>query len=101
MKKYVKHPSIIKIKEKMKSKNMSFSLSFVTKETILNELHKLNPKKACQKSDLPVRVIKENVDIVCNFVYNNFNNSVFSSNFPSYLKNADRTPISKKKDSQC
>ena len=36
IKKYEKHPSIIKIKEKMKNKNMYFSFSFFTKETILN-----------------------------------------------------------------
>ena len=44
----------------MKNKNMSFSFSFVTKETILNQLGKLNPKKACQESDIPVNIIKEN-----------------------------------------
>ena len=84
----------------MKNKNMSFSFSFVTKETILNELRKLNPKKTCQESDIPVKIIKENLDIVSIFVYNNFNNSLFSSNFPSHLKNANITPIFKKKDSQ-
>ena len=46
---------------------MSFSFSFVTKETTLNELRKLNPKKACQVSDIPVKIIKENLDIVSNF----------------------------------
>ena len=34
---------------------------------------KLNPKKTCQESDIPVKIIKENLDIVSNFVYNNFN----------------------------
>ena len=82
----------------MKNKNMSFSFSFVTKETILNELRKLNPKKTCQESDIPVKIIKENLDIVSNFVYNNFNNYLCSSNFPSYLKNANIAPIFKKKD---
>ena len=80
--KYEKHPSAIKIKEKMKNKNMSFYFSFVTKETILNELRKLNPKKVSQKSDIPLKIIKKNLDIVSNFVYNNFNNSLFRSNFP-------------------
>ena len=51
----------------MKNKNMYFSFSFVTKETILNELRKLNPKTACQESDIPVKIIKENLDIVSNF----------------------------------
>ena len=57
----------------MKNKNMSFSFSFVTEETILNELRKLNPKSGCQESDIPVKIIKENLDIVTKFVYNIFN----------------------------
>ena len=72
MKKYDKHPSIIKIKEEMKNKNTPFSLRFFTKETILSELRKLNPEKACQESDIPVKIINENLDIVSNFVCNNF-----------------------------
>ena len=99
MKKYEKHPSIIKIKEKMKDKNVSFSFSFVTKEKLLNELRKLNPKKACQENDIAVKIIKEKLDIVSAlFIINNFNNSLLSSNFPSYLKNANITLIFKKKD---
>ena len=81
----------------MKNKSMSFFFSFGTKETILNELRKLQ-KKARQESDIPVNIIKGNLDIVSNFVYSNFNNYLFSSNFPSYLKNANITPIFKKKD---
>ena len=60
----------------MKNKNMSYSFSFVTKETILNELGKLNPKKAGQENDVPINIIKKNLDIASNFVYNNFNNFV-------------------------
>ena len=71
----------------MNNKNMSFSFSCFTKETILNELRKLNPKKACQESDIPVKIVKENLDSVSNVFYNSFNNSLFSANFPSHLKN--------------
>ena len=49
IKKYEKDPSIIKIKEMMKNKNMSFSFSFVTKETYLIKLRKLNPKNLVRK----------------------------------------------------
>ena len=66
MKKYEKHPSVIKIKEKMKNRNMSF-FSFVTKKTVFSELR-----------DTPFNMIKENLDIVSNFVYSNFNDSLFS-----------------------
>ena len=38
---------------------------------ILNELCKLNPKKACRESDIPVQIIKENLDVVSNLVYSN------------------------------
>ena len=47
---------------------MSFSYTFATKENSLNEFRKLNPQKACQESDISVKVIKENFDIVSNFV---------------------------------
>ena len=96
MKKYEKHPCIIKIKKKMKNKNMTFPFSFITKKK--NLLRKLNLKKAYQESDILVKIIKDNLDVVSNFVYNNFNNSPFSSNFPSYLKNGNRTFIFKKKE---
>ena len=89
IKKHEKHPSVIKIKETMKNKNMSFSFSFVTKKAILNGLCKLNPKKACQKSGIPVKKVKEILDIVSNFIYNNHNNSRISSSCPSYFKKAN------------
>ena len=77
---------------------MSFSFSFITKEAILNELRKLSPKKACQEIDIPVKIIKENLGVVSNFLNNNFNNYQFSSNFPTYLKNTKITYIFKNKD---
>ena len=76
-----------------------FLFSFVTKEIILNKLRKLNPKKARQEIDIPVKIVSDFWDIVSNFFYNNFNTSLFSSNFPSYLKNANVTPIFKTNDS--
>ena len=62
----------------MKNKIISFSFRFVTKETILNELHKLNSKKARKGSDISVKIIKENLDIVSNFLYKNFKNFINS-----------------------
>ena len=52
---------------------------------IFNELQKLKSKKACQGSDALVKIT--------DFVYNNFNNSLFSSYFPSNLENASITPV--------
>ena len=50
-------------------------------------------------NDIPVKVIKENKDIVAFFLYiNNFNNSLSSSIFPTALKYADVKLVSKKDD---
>ena len=77
----------------MDTNNLSSSFEFIDRTKIFNELQKLKSNKACQGSDIPVKMIKENIDIITNCIYNNFNNSLFSSYFPSNLKNADITPV--------
>ena len=69
------------------------SFKFIDRKKIFNELKKLKGKKACQGSDIPVKIIKENINIITDLVYNGFNNSLFSSYFPSNLENADITPV--------
>ena len=77
----------------MGTNNLSFSFKFIDRKKIFNELQKLKSKEPCQGSDIPVKLIKENINIITDFIYNNFNNSLFSSYFPSNLKNADITPV--------
>ena len=55
---------------------------------------KLN--KASQYSDIPTKIIKENLDIFSNFNCESIKNSIKSSIFPSCLKHADVTPLHKK-----
>ena len=66
----------------MGTSNLSFSFKFIDRKRIFNELQKLKSKKPFQGSDIPVKIIKENIDIISDFTYNNFNNSLFSSYFP-------------------
>ena len=56
---------------------------------ILKELDKLKTKKASQKTDIPIKIVKENVDIISHFLYHNFNNSLSCSTFPTGMKYAD------------
>ena len=83
----------------MGTNDLSFSFKFIDRKKIFNELQKLKSKTAFQGSDIPVKIIKENINIITDFIYNNFNNSLFSSYFPSNLKNADITPVFLKKGS--
>ena len=51
----------------MSGKDLQFSFSFETKSKILAEIHNLDKKKACQESDVPVKIIKGNIDIFSEF----------------------------------
>ena len=82
----------------MKEKALNFSFEFVVKPKISKEINKLDGKKACQEHNIPVELIKSKKDLFFHFIYHNFNNSLFSSNFPSNLKAADILPTHKKKD---
>ena len=96
--KYENHPSILRIKNYMKEKDLYFSFEFADKPKISKEINKLDEKKACQEHDIPVILIKSNKDLFSHFIYHNFNNYLFSSNFLSNLKAADILPTHKKKD---
>ena len=43
---------------------------------------------------MPVKIIKENKDIVAFFIYHNFSKSLSSSTFPTVLRYADVKPFS-------
>ena len=66
------------------------------------DILKLDKNKASQHSDIPIKIIKEDLDIFADFLCTNINSSFKSSSFPSCLKMADLTPLHKKdtKDSK-
>ena len=76
----------------------SFAFEFVSLEETIKEVNKLSIKKASQTLDIPVKIVKENKDLISYFVYNNFNNALSSSQYPNNLKYADVTHVFKKDD---
>ena len=94
--KYGNHPSIIAITEKMeKLGNPTFGFDFTSYEETVKEVNNLKIRKVSQKRDIPVRIIKENIDISY-FLYHNFNNSLSCSTFPTAMKYGEVTPVHKK-----
>ena len=91
------HPGILKFKYFMTDKTMLFSFSYITQEKTYKTLQNLDKKKTCQENYIPVKIIKSHNNIFSYFVQQNFNNSLFSSIFPSELKRADIIPIHQKK----
>ena len=95
--KYKNHPSIKAITDRMeKLGKPTFNFKFTSHEETEKEVNNLKIKKASQKSDIPLKIIKENVDIISYFLYHNFNNSLSCATFPTSMKYADVIPIHKK-----
>ena len=56
----------------------------------------MKANKATQNTDIPTKLIKENSDIFADFIFENLNDSISQSVFPSALKLANITPVYKK-----
>ena len=63
---------------------------------IFQEIVHLDPSKACQDTDVPTKIIKNNADIFTDFVHPPINASVSNGNCPSFLKLASVIPVFKK-----
>ena len=94
--KFWNHSSIIMIKNK-KVADQSFSFGPVTYDDVLKIVNTLDTAKASQQSDIPTKILKQNSDYFAEYFYENINQCISKSIFPSDLKLADVTPVYKKK----
>ena len=85
------HPSIEKIRERMKEKD-KFSFSLVNEYSMKNEIKNLNINKPTTYNNIPAKILVDNVDICTPYITKINNDSVLSSVFPEKLKMADITP---------
>ena len=60
------HPSILAIQNNCKNR-VKFSFEEMDMTSIEKEIHNLKINKAPQNSDIPTKIIKENVDIFAEF----------------------------------
>ena len=68
------HPSTIAMKDLCNTSTFSFSNVSVT--NLKKEIRKLDPRKGTQATDIPVRILKQNVDIFGNYICYFFNECV-------------------------
>ena len=96
---YKNHPSIKVINDKMeKLGKLIFGFKFTSHEETEKEVNNFQIKKTSQKSNIPLKIIKKNVDIISYFLYRNFNNSLSCATFPTSMKYAHLMAIHKKDD---
>ena len=93
--KFRNHLSIIMIKNK-KVTDQSFSFGPVTYDDVLKIVNTLDTAKVSQQSDIPTKILKQNSDYFAEYFYENINQCISKSIFPSDLKLAV-TPVYKKK----
>ena len=68
------HPSISEIKNKISGK--TFELSRISEKDIVKKIKKLSTKKSVQSTKIPLKVIKENVDIFGSYLCELFSNCI-------------------------
>ena len=77
-------------------KGSSFSFSTVEKVDGIWEIKNLSKKKAIQDDEIPVKILKENVNFFVEYICILYNYAIKISKFSSILKTANVTPIFKK-----
>ena len=97
IKKYKTHPSILRTKSFFKHPKVS-SFKYFNVGDVKREINNLNSKKATPEGDIPVKTLKWNSDIIAPTLTDCYNQNIKNSTFPNELKNADISPVFKKKD---
>ena len=92
--KYKYRPSIKAIKEK--NLNKTFTFQIISRSDIKKEILRLENSKEIQESDIPTKIIKQNVSIFTEYLFHEFEKSLEKSEYTSPFKFADITPIHKK-----
>ena len=93
--KYKNHPSIKAIKER--SINKVFKFQSISRSDIKKEILSLDSSKASQESEIPTKIIKQNVDIFTEHLFHEFEKSLFEKfEYTSLFEFADITPVYKK-----
>ena len=72
--------------------NNRFSFNKTSKSDIRKEIN-LNSTKASQDSDIPTKLIKQNIDIFTDVLHSAFSSCLENVIFSSILKIADVTPV--------
>ena len=95
--KYKRLSSILKIKKQIRIENY-FDIKHIDDKKMAEILKDLNVKKDKQENDIPIKLIKKNIDLFAFVLSRIFNFNIDKTSFPNSLKQAGITPVHKKDD---
>ena len=82
--KYRNHPSVLTMLDKYKNSSI-FTFSHVNKEEVLKEIGNLDTTKWSQDTDIPTKVIKQNLDISASFICKSLTIWLIHQHFQQHL----------------
>ena len=97
IRKYKNHPSILKIKEII-PENACFSFKPTDLDSVIKEIGNLKESKSSPIESIPVKILKDNCDIISAKIQIDFNSSIKTGLFPQNQKLADVSPVFKTLD---
>ena len=74
---------------------LSLSFSKVSVDDVLKEINKLGDRKVIQSTDIPVKILKQNADIIGSYIFHFLDVYIDKGTFPSALKHANITSVFK------
>ena len=75
--------------------NCTFSFDEITRSDIEKELKNFDSSKVARESDIPTKIIKDNIEIFTPVLHQELSKSIETGKFPSEMKSADVTPVFK------
>ena len=81
-----------------KNRRLLFTFSKIQRDEILSDILKLETSKACQATDIPTKIIKENADIFANVLVSSFNDFIEKKQFFIHIKKCKHNTCIKKGD---
>ena len=96
--KYQNHPSIMAIKHHQKSIS-KFEFKHIYPEDVKKKVNALCSSRST-RGDIPIKILKDYIDVYCTYLTDIFNASINEANFPYEMKLGDISPVFKKMDKQ-
>ena len=84
IRKYGRHSCITATQDAYKGS--SFSFSTAEKVDVIREIKNLSKEKAIQDDEIPVKILKENVNFFAEYICIFYNYAITTSKFPSFQK---------------